>query len=228
MRILILSDMHGQYDNVKVETMPECDVVLVAGDLTNYGFRAPAHWQVQSITELASARAWFKGISQHCAQVFWVQGNHDLGMPDDFLDPFATNIRDRSATFDCDGIRYSLRGASLTCAFDQPKLAKRWAFTTADPNEDLKTFDFEHHNIVLSHSPPRDCLDLTKAGVRIGSPALRDHILEHRPLLVVCGHVHEAAGIENLGKTMVVNTACRGQVLTLEMIEKPSTSNTSE
>ena len=46
----------------------------------------------------------------------------------------------------------------------------------------------------------------------MGSTAVRDFIDASRPALVVCGHIHEARGIDKLGDTTVVNcgTAYRG------------------
>jgi uncharacterized protein len=136
-------------------------------------------------------------------------------MPDDFLNPFAVNIRDRSVMLEIGEMQLSLRGVSLTCAFDKPYLAQQWAFTTADQNEDLREFEFGYHDIIVSHGLPLDCLDRTNSGRHIGSPALQAYILEHQPKLVVCGHVHEAAGVWELGRTMVVNSARGWKVLTL-------------
>ena len=215
MRILTISDIHGQYDAFDLEHVPEVDVVLVAGDLTNYGLRPPVTYQAQAERELEQARAWFERLHQHCPHILWVQGNHDIDLSDDFLEPFAQNIRDQSLTLEDDDGRISVRGVSLTCAFDKPFLAQQWAFTTVNPLADSSAFDFGYHDIIVSHGPPLNCLDRTNSGQHIGSPALQQHVLEHRPKLVVCGHVHEAAGVRSLGQSMVVNSARRWQTLTL-------------
>jgi uncharacterized protein len=215
MRILNISDIHGRFKDFKLETLPDVDAVLVAGDLTNFGTNPPHQYLAEATAELEQAKMWFEALSQRCAKVFWVQGNHDIGVPDDFLDPFAMNIRDKSVILEHDGLKFRLRGVSQTCAFSNSDWSKRWAYTTADPLKDLKAFSFDHHDIVLSHSPPYKCLDTTKSGAHIGSPGLRRYILKHQPILVVCGHVHEAAGVEMLGQTTVTNSAIRGQLLKL-------------
>jgi predicted phosphodiesterase len=46
MRILTISDIHGQYEEFNLEKLPEADVILVAGDLTNYGMRPPISYQL--------------------------------------------------------------------------------------------------------------------------------------------------------------------------------------
>ena len=225
MRILTISDTHGDFKAFCPDKLPQVDLILIAGDLTNYGFNAPARWQARALTELEDARAWFEELSLYCCpQILWVQGNHDKGVPDSFLDPFSTNIRDKTVTLTHEGIQFSVRGVSLTCAFDKPRLAKEWAFTTIDPSEDTAAFDFEPHDIIVSHGPPFECLDRTNIGSHIGSPALRAHVLEHQPSLVVCGHVHEAAGMETLGRTTVLNTARRAKVVTLDLRNVSSTT----
>jgi uncharacterized protein len=215
MRILTISDLHGQYDAFHLEQLPEVDVVLVAGDLTNFGLRPPLTYQLQAEHELEQARTWFEQLHQHCPRILWVQGNHDIDLPDDFLEPFAQNIRDQSIQLKHEGESLSVRGVSLTCAFDKPFLAQQWAFTTINPLADSSAFDFGYHDIIVSHGPPLNCLDRTNSGQHIGSPALQRHVLEHQPKLVVCGHVHEAAGMQALGQSMIVNSAWRWHSLTL-------------
>ena len=63
MRILTISDIHGQYDTFNLEQLPEVDVVLVAGDLTNFGLCPPLTYQLQAEREREQARAWFEMIS---------------------------------------------------------------------------------------------------------------------------------------------------------------------
>lgn len=60
--------------------------------------------------------------------------------------------------------------------------------------------------VVIMHNPPKDtACDQVAPGVHVGSPLLREFIETCRPLLVVCGHIHESAGIERLGRSVVVN-----------------------
>ncbi len=60
--------------------------------------------------------------------------------------------------------------------------------------------------ILISHTPPHNTVDATPAGVRAGSPALREFLEKKDVNLVICGHVHEARGEERIGDTLVVNT----------------------
>jgi Icc-related predicted phosphoesterase len=48
--------------------------------------------------------------------------------------------------------------------------------------------------VLVAHSPPRGCVDVSSRGQGIGSAAVRDAVLRVRPRLVVCGHVHGSNG----------------------------------
>ncbi len=73
--------------------------------------------------------------------------------------------------------------------------------------------------IVLSHYPPEGAVDITDFGMHVGSKELRDLVEKYKPPLFVCGHIHEAAGIENIGKTIVVNVAMRNVLIEIEKDE---------
>ncbi len=62
------------------------------------------------------------------------------------------------------------------------------------------------HCVVLSHCPPYDCqLDCVRSGGHVGSRSVREFIEQTNPQLVICGHIHEARGIDRIGETTVVN-----------------------
>lgn len=60
--------------------------------------------------------------------------------------------------------------------------------------------------ILISHNPPKGkkC-DSPAQEVHAGSQLLTDLILDYSPLLVVTGHIHEGASIEQIGKSTVIN-----------------------
>jgi hypothetical protein len=58
-------------------------------------------------------------------------------------------------------------------------------------------------SIFLTHTPPYGVMD-TVGGIHIGSRAIRKIIEERKPLLNICGHVHEHEGQSVIGETLVV------------------------
>ena len=62
-------------------------------------------------------------------------------------------------------------------------------------------------SIVLSHPPPYGLFDEVGNGMHVGSKAVRKMVEARRPILLICGHVHEHEGREILGETLVVKLA---------------------
>jgi hypothetical protein len=59
--------------------------------------------------------------------------------------------------------------------------------------------------VLVSHQPPHgtNC-DLTR-GRHVGSHAVRDLIVRLQPDVTICGHIHEAAAVDAIGRTQIVN-----------------------
>jgi Icc-related predicted phosphoesterase len=71
--------------------------------------------------------------------------------------------------------------------------------------------------VLVSHSPPKGCLDVASNGASLGSTAIRAAIERAEPRLVVCGHIHASAGRQvMLGDSAVVNAGPRGVEWALE------------
>jgi Icc-related predicted phosphoesterase len=65
--------------------------------------------------------------------------------------------------------------------------------------------------VLVSHSPPKGAVDRDSGGNSLGSEAVRDAVLRARPRLVVCGHIHGCAGLqEDVEGTPVVNAGPGG------------------
>ncbi len=59
--------------------------------------------------------------------------------------------------------------------------------------------------VLVTHAPPLGVRDLAFGRLHVGSYHLRRLVLQRRPRLLICGHVHEQAGTGFLGDTLVVN-----------------------
>jgi Icc-related predicted phosphoesterase len=67
--------------------------------------------------------------------------------------------------------------------------------------------------VLVCHSPPLGCLDEIEGNRRIGSRAVRDFVVDRKPPLVVCGHIHETwARREYLAGAPVVNPGPAGRL----------------
>ena len=65
--------------------------------------------------------------------------------------------------------------------------------------------------VLVSHSPPKGILDASTTGENLGSESVRAAVVEKRPQLVVCGHIHGCSGrSDRLGDCTVINAGPRG------------------
>jgi len=86
---------------------------------------------------------------------------------------------------------------------------------------------FKENNILISHNcPNRTKLDKIKRGPQkskhYGSWLVKKVIKDLKPILVICGHIHENQGKQKLEKTWIVNpgAACEGKAAIIELDDK--------
>ncbi|MFB0544221.1 MAG: metallophosphoesterase, partial [Asgard group archaeon] len=61
--------------------------------------------------------------------------------------------------------------------------------------------------VQVTHVPPaRTKLDIIPSGAHVGSENVRKFIEEKQPNAAICAHVHEARGVDELGKTKIINS----------------------
>ncbi len=183
MKLLALSDIHGTWNvSYMVEELLsyyEFDLILVAGDITNFG---PPEFAEELLNSFKKP-------------VLAVPGNCDP--------PGVLEAVDRSRAVNLHGHIYELggyrfaglggtngKGFTMGITFDED-----YAYSLLRNCKDC---------IFLTHQPPLGILDRA-GGSHIGCRGIRDAILESKPLLVVSGHVHEARGTERMGETLIVN-----------------------
>ena len=74
--------------------------------------------------------------------------------------------------------------------------------------------------ILISHNPPvAEKLDSFDGEHHAGSQKFTDFIKDHNHLAVVCGHIHEGAGIEKIGDTVVINPGSLGEAESYAWLE---------
>jgi len=183
-RVLLLADLHGQYGKLDSFLALEPELVLIAGDITQFG---PCEDALEVLAR----------IDVPC---FAVPGNCD---PRELADSL-----EESDAVSLHGSTISLGKISITGVGG----SNRTPFGT--PNElteeeigallDGATVRMEKnvHNILVCHAPPHGTLDQI-GDARVGSTALRKQ-MKHFDL-VCCAHIHEAKGIQEVDGVTVVN-----------------------
>jgi uncharacterized protein len=91
-----------------------------------------------------------------------------------------------------------------------------WSYDFSEDEATELLKDFPAGGVLVSHSPPKGCLDVAGNGESLGSTAVRDVIVSKKPVLVVCGHIHACAGrTEEFHGTTVVNAGPGGVMIEL-------------
>ena len=62
------------------------------------------------------------------------------------------------------------------------------------------------YKIQLSHAPPiNTVLDMIPGNQHVGSVSVRRVIEEKQPDVAICAHIHEGVGVDQIGKTKIIN-----------------------
>jgi Icc-related predicted phosphoesterase len=183
MKIVCISDTHGLHNDMK-HSIPDGDVLIHAGDLTNMGKR----W------EIAEVGAWLNSLPHKYKIV--IAGNHDFALETNpanvKLLGEAIYLMDSSATIA--GIKFY--GAPWTPRFgpwafmlprDGQELTDKWAMIPTDAD------------VVITHGPPHGVMDMAEPGLSVGCECLalaiaRNDSLGGHTRKYVFGHIHEGYG----------------------------------
>lgn len=107
-----------------------------------------------------------------------------------------------------DGVTFFGLGAGV------PVTPWDWSFDLTEEEAAHKLRRCPEGCILAVHSPPRGHVDTSSGGEHLGSVAVLDAIVEKRPRLALCGHIHEAWGQRSaIGPTEVANLGPDGAVL---------------
>jgi Icc-related predicted phosphoesterase len=192
MIVVAITDVHGNAGALDrfADAFREADVVLVCGDLTNFGRRSQAADVVEA-------------VRRHNPTILAVPGNCDYPEVAGYL--AAEGIGLHGASRVVDGVAFLGVGGSLPCPertpgeSDEVELAALLA--AAADGVDPAT-----PRVLVCHQPPRDtALDVVRAGMHVGSRSVRNFILSNEPFVCFTGHIHESAGRDALGRTQLVN-----------------------
>lgn len=197
MKILCTSDTHFPFrwehynskGNLLFPTWDEDTVFIHAGDLMYSGF--PDEWydRLRSLNQLPYKNKLF------------VPGNHDLFF-EQFTGPCLQEMR--QAGVHCltpTGPTHQIEGYIFGgCPFVTN--LPNWAYNQTEEYIQSYLEAMGYVDVLICHSPPAGVLD---EGYGVG--AIRRYIKRFKPQVVICGHVHERYGFQQVDRTRVYNVA---------------------
>lgn len=74
-------------------------------------------------------------------------------------------------------------------------------------NKGYKMVENCRRKVQVTHAPPLNSkVDIIFSGAHVGSEAVRRFIEEKQPDVAICAHIHEARGLDSIGKTKIINS----------------------
>lgn len=189
MRIVAISDTHGLHR--QMGKLPDGDVLIHAGDCLKYG----------TLQETSDFNEWL-GDQPHKHKVV-IAGNHDWAFertPDQATSLMTNAIYLQGSGMVLDGINFW--GGPWQPEFNN------WAFNV---HRDQIHMHWMHipkdTDVLITHGPPWEILDLTPDGLRVGDAALARKVRRVKPKLHVFGHIHGCHGIIKRKGTIFANAS---------------------
>jgi len=198
MKILAASDIHKDISLAKRladrAVKEDVDAILLAGDFSNH---------------LGDMEGVLGAIAQSGKKVFLVPGNHDNPTEIDVLTEIYNMVNVHGYAVEHEHLGIFGHSAVNCGMFSMPE------------HEVLdvlrKSFKYVKHKekkIMMTHIHPSGSTIEKFSNFVVGSGAVRKAIEELQPDIAICGHVHEAEGIEEkIGKTRVINVCRRGKII---------------
>lgn len=196
MKIVHISDTHNHFPKY----VPHGDVLVHTGDATDCG----------TFQEFEDFLNKFEDCT-HKYKIF-IPGNHDfcLQKNDQEYDLVFNKLSESDI--------YVLRHDSI--------VIEGYKFFGSCINSNLPGWAFYHNphlsmskylnipkcDILLTHEPPRDILDLVRDQEHVGSEYLRNRVNVIKPKLHLFGHIHESKGVLINNNTLFINNACGAPV----------------
>jgi Icc-related predicted phosphoesterase len=195
MKIFVFSDLHGSSSILErlVAKAADADLLLMAGDLTDFGGESEARALLELMGSLTKKLAIVGG---NCDKRGARDLLNDQGLSVDGLARIVVGALVLGAgggTRHTGITPYERREEELAEALDKGMNAAKPELGSGKPL------------IVVTHAPPRGSgADLRKS-IHVGSTAFAEALERLRPALWVCGHIHESPCASYSGETLVLN-----------------------
>jgi uncharacterized protein len=191
MKCIALTDIHAAYriaEDIVNKESP--DLLIIGGDLTTVG----------SVSEAESA---LDMLQRSVSQIFSVAGNMDIVQHDELYQRRGISLNARGVIIGDIGF-FGVSGAPIS------RLHTPYEITEEEISrrimEGYRQVQTTQRKILISHTPPYGTrVDLIHSGFHVGSTAVRDFIEDYQPDLVICGHIHESRGKDQIEKSRIIN-----------------------
>src|SRR5258708_5982247 len=192
MKIISFGDVHMATRNLgrMGEVMRDTDLIIVSGDLTNFG-------------GIDDARKVLDDVRQACPRVLALTGNLDRREVIPFLEAEGVALHGKGMVIEGGGI-FGCGGSNIPPFNTPTELTEDEIYQTLMRGyavvRDCRPL------LMICHTPPYETkCDRIVGGKAVGSTAARRFIEEVKPDICISGHIHESAAVDSIGPTTILN-----------------------
>lgn len=186
----------------KIPDIKKADLILLNGDLTNYG----------GIKEVRQVLNHALALNPNILAHF---GNLDKPEINTYLEDLGINLHGQARLINDSICIVGIGGSNFTPFFTPSEFSETEIFATADAAyregfEYVALAEPLHKKkipiLFISHTPPVNTkLDRIHSGKHVGSKAIRTIIEKYQPALSIVGHIHEAKGKDTIINSPIIN-----------------------
>lgn len=192
MKIIAFSDTHTKHKQIVV---PNGDILIHCGDATNRG----------TLLEFFDFINWYSSLPH--ANKIYVGGNHDLGLCNENRDIILSEFENKGIIY-LENSGICINGLTIWGSPYTPKFHD-WAFMK-ERGKDIRRVWNEipkKLDILITHGPPHNILDLNRSGTHCGCRDLKNAICQKKPKIHLFGHIHESVGLDRVNGIELYNVA---------------------
>lgn len=200
--IVHISDTHNKHKLIPKDWLPAADVIIHSGDISSRGF----------FQEIEDFLYWYSNLTQYTYKIL-IAGNHDFGFQDnpskvrEILEKYPNIIYLQDSGVEILGVKFwgsPWQPTFFNWAFNLDRglpLKQKWDLIPRDTD------------VLITHGPAKGYGDRVvnryskNDGENVGCEDLLNTILEVKPKLFCCGHIHCANGVEQNEHTIFSNGA---------------------
>lgn len=205
MRIIAFGDIHMEYGALQaVSGLESADMVIVTGDLTNFGNKEAAHQVISAIRSINP-------------NIYAQPGNLDDASVMTYLHELGINLHGKGFLFNDIGV-FGVGGSNPTPFNTPTEFAEDEIGRLL--NQGYASVAHARIKILVPHAPPHNtAADLIPNGMHVGSKAVREFIERVQPDFCLTGHIHEARSVDRIGRTVILNPGTLSQGGWIELME---------
>lgn len=192
MRIAYVVDVHDRFEAVSkaIADIGAVDLLIVGGDITTGGSPDDAEAAIERWQPLA-------------ARLLALAGNMDSAAID-------ARLAELGVALDGRGFSFGEVGVCGVSAAPISPLQTPYELRDDELERRIESgfaaVEGCRVRIFCPHAPPAGtACDRLRSGEHVGSAVVRRIVEREQPDLVLCGHIHESRGVDEIGRTRIVN-----------------------